>query len=171
MILSSNEGGIMKRTLVSLGLAMLMGLSGCTTVGTMGMMSKSSLDPIAKVQKATIKDLGPAQGEACRYFLLAVLPWGKSDMQAAVDNALSRSGGDALINVAVSSGLYGFIPIYNVFSYTCTRVSGTAVKFVSAEAERVVPSATPSSTPSQTESAPHKMDGSTSPSDTGKSAL
>jgi len=34
-----------------------------------------------------------------------------------------------LLNVSVSSSLYGFIPIYNVFSYTCTNVKGIAIKF------------------------------------------
>ena len=29
----------------------------------------------------------------------------------------------------VSSSLYGFIPIYNVYSFTCTSVSGIAVKY------------------------------------------
>ena len=105
-------------------------LSGCASVGTVGMITKSSLDPMAIVKTAhTPKDLGPAQGEACRYFVLAIFPFGKSDLQVAVDQALAKTGADALVNVAVSSGLYGFIPIYNVLSYTCTTVKGTAVKF------------------------------------------
>ncbi len=69
-------------------------------------------------------------GEACRYFVLAIFPWGRSDFQAAVDSALKRSGGDALVNVTVESSLYGFLPIYNVFSYTCTKVRGVAIKFL-----------------------------------------
>jgi hypothetical protein len=114
---------------ISLLLAIL-GLSGCTSVGTVGMITKSTADPLSIVKTThTVKELGPTQGEACRYFLLAVVPWGKSDLQVAVDNALLKLGGDALVNVAVSSGLYGFIPIYNIFSYTCTTVKGTAIKF------------------------------------------
>ncbi len=105
-------------------------LHGCASVGSVGMITKSKADPLAFVKNhQTIKELGPAQGEACRYFLLSVLPWGKSDIQVAVDKALAQNGGDALVNVAVSSGLYGFIPIYNIFSYTCTTVKGTAIKF------------------------------------------
>jgi hypothetical protein len=46
-----------------------------------------------------------------------------------VEDALQQKGGDALINVTVTSSLYGFIPIYNVYSYTCTEVKGVAVKF------------------------------------------
>jgi hypothetical protein len=29
----------------------------------------------------------------------------------------------------VSNSLYGFVPIYNVYSFTCTSVQGVAVKF------------------------------------------
>jgi hypothetical protein len=50
-------------------------------------------------------------------------------MASAVDEALVASGGDALLNVSVSSSLYGFIPIYNLFTYSCTNVRGVAIKF------------------------------------------
>jgi bacteriorhodopsin len=46
-----------------------------------------------------------------------------------VDDALVQRGGDALLNVSVETSLYGFIPIYNVYSFTCTTVRGIAVKF------------------------------------------
>ncbi len=105
-------------------------LSGCSSYGTLGMVTKSTGDPGSLLRNAqTYRDLGPVQGESCRYFLLAIIPWGDSTMSKAVDEALATVGGDALINVTVSSGLYGYIPIYNVFSYTCTRVSGTAIRF------------------------------------------
>ncbi len=74
-------------------------------------------------------ELGFVEAEACRQFLLAVIPWGASDLDLAVDRALSTVGGDAMINVSVQSGLYGFVPIYNIFSLTGTTVSGTAIKF------------------------------------------
>jgi len=124
-------GGAMKQKYVILVLsAAAVWISGCASVGTVGMITRSSIDPLSVVKSAhTVKDLGPAEGQACRYFLLAIVPWGKSDLQVAVDHALVKLGGDAIVNVAVSSGLYGFIPIYNVFSYTCTTVKGTAVKF------------------------------------------
>ena len=51
-------------------------------------------------------------------------------MGKAIDDALGKSGGDALVNVSVTSSLYGFIPLYNVFSYTCTTVQGIAIKFL-----------------------------------------
>jgi hypothetical protein len=107
-------------------------LSGCTSVGTLGLVTKSSADPGAVLRSAQpYKELGPASGSSCRYFLLAIAPWGDGTFSTAVDEALAKSGGDALLNVTVSSSLYGFIPIYNVFTYACTDVKGIAIKFES----------------------------------------
>lgn len=117
----------MKTALVLLAALLL---SGCSTSGTLGIVMRTKSDPGAMLRNAqTYRELGPVRGEACRYFLLAIVPWGDSALSTAVDNALAGVGGDALINVQVTSGLYGYIPIYNVFSYTCTNVSGTAIKF------------------------------------------
>lgn len=103
---------------------------GCTSMGSLGMITKSSMDPTSLVAKPhTVKDLGPAEGRACRYFALAVIPWGNSDIETAVDKALRPTEGDALVNVSTTTSLYGFVPIYSVFSFTCTTVKGTAVKF------------------------------------------
>lgn len=111
-------------------LLVVMVLTGCSSSGNLGMIVKSTADPAALLtNKTTFRELGPTEGEACRFFILAVLPFGKSDVEAAVDEALVKSGGDALLNVSVSSSLYGFIPIYNIFSYTCTNVKGVAIKF------------------------------------------
>lgn len=105
-------------------------LASCTSVGSLGLITKSSVDPVSMVKHSnTVRDLGPAEGRACRYFALAVIPWGNSDIQKAVDQALASTGGDALVNVSTATSLYGFVPIYNVFSFTCTTVKGTAIKF------------------------------------------
>lgn len=105
-------------------------LSGCTSVGTLGLVTKPSGDPGALLRGArSYKELGPASGSSCRYFLLAIVPWGDGTFSTAVEEALAKSGGDALLNVTVSSSLYGFIPIYNFFSYACTDVRGIAIKF------------------------------------------
>jgi hypothetical protein len=114
----------------SVRLLMLCALAGCTSVGSLGLITRSSADPISMVRKShSVRELGPARGEACRYFALAVAPWGNSDIQKAVDQALAPTDGDALVNVTTATSLYGFVPIYNVFSFTCTTVKGTAVKF------------------------------------------
>ena len=108
----------------------LLSLAACTSVGSLGVITKSSVDPVSVIGKSkTVKELGPAEGRGCRYFALAVIPWGNSDIQTAVDRALQPSEGDALVNVSTATSLYGFVPIYNVFSFTCTTVKGTAVKF------------------------------------------
>lgn len=118
----------MKRKIILLLAAVA--LTGCTSVGTLGIITKSTGDPGAMLRTAQpYKELGPAQGQACRFFLLGVAPWGDATLSTAVDNALSSVDGDALINVTVSNSLYGFVPIYNVFAYTCTDVKGIAIKF------------------------------------------
>ena len=108
----------------------LMFLAGCHSSGRLGLVTKSSADPSALLKTAQgFDELGPAEGQVCRHFVLAIIPWGKSDFEEAVNRALEKSGGDALLNVLVESSLYGFIPIYNVYSFTCTIVKGTAIKF------------------------------------------
>jgi len=112
-------------------LLVVMILVGCSSAGSLGMVVKSTADPGALLtNKTSFREIGPANGEACRYFVLAIIPFGKSDFATAIDDALIKSGGDALLNVTVQSSLYGFIPIYNLLSYTCTNVKGIAVKFV-----------------------------------------
>lgn len=69
------------------------------------------------------------EGQKCRNFLLAIVPWGDGDLAHAVEEALAEKGGDALLNANVETSLYGFIPIYNVYSFTCTTVKGIAIKF------------------------------------------
>ena len=112
------------------GFSVLM-LIGCSTTGNVGMIAKSTADPGNLLRTAQdFEEIGMAKGEACRYFALALIPWGGSDVAEAVDDALAKSGGDALLNVSVTSSLYGFIPLYNIFSYTCTKVRGVAIKFL-----------------------------------------
>jgi hypothetical protein len=105
-------------------------VTGCSSSGTLGIVTRSSADAAGLLKSGrSFQDLGPAEGTACRHFVLAIIPWGDSTFSTAVDNALKQKGGDALINVTVTSSLYGFIPIYNVYSFTCTEVKGVAVKF------------------------------------------
>ena len=110
-------------------MAALLLLVGCSTTGNLGMVTKSTVDSASILSTETrFSELGPVESEVCRQFLLAIIPWGASDFELAVDRALSTVGGDALIDVTVESGLYGFLPIYNIFSLTCTTVKGTAIK-------------------------------------------
>ena len=103
--------------------------SGCTSTGALGLVTaREDASTVLTQGPLTYDELGAVEGEACRHFVLAIIPWGASDFRAAVDDALSKKGGDALINVTVDSSLYGIFPIYNVYSITCTRVRGTAVR-------------------------------------------
>jgi hypothetical protein len=105
-------------------------LTGCTSVGNLGIVTKPSADNAERLKTGvSFEELGPVEGTACRHFMLAVIPFGNSTFSKAVDNALAERGGDALINVTVSSSLYGVVPIYNVYSFTCTTVNGIAVRF------------------------------------------
>ena len=105
-------------------------LEGCSSTGNLGIATKSMADPGALVTTGgRYKEIGPAKGEACRYILIGVIPWGDSTATKAVSNALEQTGGDALINISVTSSLYTFIPIYNVFCFTCTSVEGIAITF------------------------------------------
>jgi hypothetical protein len=121
---------MVSRSLVLSFALMTLVVTGCSSSGTLGIVTRSSADAGGLLKSGrSFQDLGPAEGSACRHFVLAIIPWGDSTFSTAVDNALQQKGGDALINVTVTSSLYGFIPIYNVYSFTCTEVKGVAIKF------------------------------------------
>ena len=106
------------------------GLLGCSSVGQVGIMAGGRGDPGALLKQAqSYSEVGPTEGKACRYFALGIIPWGDSTPTAAMEKALAASGGDAIINASVETTLYGFLPIYNFFSFTCTTVRGIAIKF------------------------------------------
>jgi hypothetical protein len=105
-------------------------LAGCSSTGTLGIVTRSAADPASLLKSGrTFQELGPVEGQACRHFVLAIIPWGEADFAKAVEKALVEKGGDALLNVSVETSLYGFVPIYNVYSFTCTTVKGVAIKF------------------------------------------
>jgi hypothetical protein len=105
-------------------------MAGCSSTGNLGLVSKSAADPGSLVTTGgNYKEIGPAKGEACRYILVGIIPWGDSTASTAINNALANSGGDALLNVSVTSNLYSLIPIYNVFAWTCTSVEGLSIKY------------------------------------------
>ena len=107
-------------------------ISGCSSTGNLGIVAKSQVDPGSLITSSrSIEEVGIVRGKSCRHFILGIIPVGDSTVTKAIDNALnSGGGGDALINVSVTSSLYGFVPIYNVYSFTCTEVEGIAIKFM-----------------------------------------
>ncbi len=103
---------------------------GCASTSNLGVVTKSEADPASLLTSSRpFEEIGIVRGKACRFFLIGVIPWGDSTVTRAIDNAL-ESGGDALINVSVTSSLYGFVPIYNILCFTCTEVEGIAIEFV-----------------------------------------
>lgn len=124
---------------LSLLLAGLLSLAGCTSVGNAGLMVRSTANPLELTRSGSFRDLGPAEASDCRYLIIGVLPLGNADPGHVLEQALASKGADALLNVTTSNSHYGFVPIYNVFSITCTSLRGTAIKFE--------PAATPSPTP------------------------
>ena len=118
------------RSMVS-GLALSCALLvGCSSSGNLGIIARPLADPAGILRSGrAFQELGPVEGQQCRHFFLAIFPWGEGDLAHAVEEALAQRGGDAIINAYVETSLYGFIPIYNVYSFTCTTVKGVAIKF------------------------------------------
>ncbi|NNN06788.1 MAG: hypothetical protein HKL90_12890 [Elusimicrobia bacterium] len=115
-------------------------LAGCTSIGTLGLVTKSEINPAQILDSGRpFKDMGPAEGSACKYIFLSIIPWGRSDLELAVERALKRSSGDALVNVTVASSLYSFLPIYNILTVSCTAVKGDAIEFTSGKKPETIP--------------------------------
>ena len=63
-------------------------LSGCTSTGTLGIVTKSSANPAKLLETAQgFEELGLTEGEACRHFVLAIIPFGNSNFEEAVNKA------------------------------------------------------------------------------------
>ena len=119
----------MRRALTSV--LVLFVVTGCVSTGQVGILARSGANPAELISKANpYEEVGPTSGRACRHFVLNLIPFGDSAVSTAVDFALRAVGGDALLNVAVSSSLFGFIPYYNVYAFSCSSVKGTAIRFV-----------------------------------------
>ena len=117
------------RALVTAAITVLVLIAGCSSTDTLGLATKSAIDPAGLISSpGHYQTLGPANGKACRYMILGIIPAGDSTVTKAIGNALEKTGGDALVNVSVTSNLYSFVPIYNIFCVTCTTVQGIAIK-------------------------------------------
>ena len=127
---ANHWGGLRFCKKLSLLVVMLTALAACSSVSQVGLMVAPTADPASIIKETrSFTSLGPAEATACRFFVLAIIPFGNSTAGRAMQKALSESGGDAIINAIVTTSLYGFVPIYNVLSFTCTTVRGVAIKF------------------------------------------
>ena len=104
-------------------------ITGCTSVGSVGLMVRSAANPLDLARTGSFRELGFVEATDCRYLIIGVLPLGNADPGHVLDKALASKGADALLNVSTSNSHFGFVPIYNVFSITCTSLKGTAIKF------------------------------------------
>lgn len=124
---------LLSKTALSLGICALL-LAGCTSTGSLGILSNSESEAdLGPHDDHTFHRVGSEiSGKACRHFILGILPIGNSDIESAMRNALSTHPelkADGLVHVATQSTLYGFLPLYNVYTVTCTTVRGVPIRF------------------------------------------
>ncbi|TKB73398.1 MAG: hypothetical protein E8D45_09450 [Nitrospira sp.] len=103
----------------------LFALAGCGTIGQLGLVTRSSVEPesLLKSGKA-YRELGQVWGKVCSYGTPA------DNFAKVVDDALAHVGGDALINVTTSTHRYPYLFLREKEMGSCTRVQGTAIKFI-----------------------------------------
>ena len=78
--------------------------------------------------------VGVVDGESSAYYVFGMGPFGDNSLKAAIKDALSKRGGDALTNVAIDQSFKYFgagpsLPAYNVGFSVKTKVYGTAVRY------------------------------------------
>lgn len=104
--------------------------AGCASTSNHALIVRPTASAADLLRKPVdFEDLGPVKGQSCRFFVLAIIPFGDSTPGAAIEKALRGKQADAILNASVTTSLYGFVPIYNVLSFTCTTVQGVAVRF------------------------------------------
>ena len=97
-------------------------LSGC--VSPIGLTS--SITPLQC--KIIEENLGASEGSHGSISVLGLYSIGRPDIDIAIDNAVKKKGGDALINVR----LYESTSYFILFSYTKVIVKGDVIRFSAA---------------------------------------
>lgn len=106
--------------LLSLFLAALLG----SCVSPVGLTSSST--PLQG--KIIEENLGASEGSHGSVAVLGLYSIGRPDIDIAIDEAVKKKGGDALINVR----LYESTSYFLLFSYTKVIVKGDVIRFSSA---------------------------------------
>jgi hypothetical protein len=76
--------------------------------------------------------IGTYEGVASRYYFLSLPAGGNDSIGAAVDDALSKSGGDTLINIFADRHVFYFpFPGLSIITRVQTTVRGTAIEYTS----------------------------------------
>jgi hypothetical protein len=109
-------------------------LSACTSTGSLGLISSSETEAdLGPHDSHRFHRVGPEiTGTACRHFILGIIPWGDSDVETAMRHALhahSSLNADGLVHVTTETSLYGFFPLYDIYTLTCTTVKGIPIRF------------------------------------------
>lgn len=115
-------------------LALVLMTAGCTSNGSIGLLSSSETEAdLGPHDSHTFHRVGPQiEGTACRHFILGLIPWGDSDLESAMKAAFKKNPSlhaDGLIHVTTATSLYNFFPLYNVYTLTCTTVRGVPIRF------------------------------------------
>lgn len=111
------------RQFIPLALVAAVGLTGCTAY------IPHSVSMAAPVE-TDVQNIGSVNGESSAQWFMGMGPTGDNSLKAAVADALSKKGGDALINTTVDRSITAFPhPAWPLFLVVKTRVTGTAVKF------------------------------------------
>jgi hypothetical protein len=115
-----------KKVLLTLAASAAMMLISCRTTPV---SMTSSNTPVH--DKVVEENLGKTSGESSAYSVLGLWMIGRPDTDAAVQSAIQKKGGDALINVYV----YETTVWYVALGITTVKVEGEAVKLSKAGAK------------------------------------
>jgi hypothetical protein len=115
----------------TVSLILITGLAFLLSCATSPVGITSSNTPLHN--KNITENLGKVDGESgIRFALLGLWMFGQLDIQSAIDDALSKKGGDALINIKCYETNTYFI----IGSVKKVRVEGEAVKITDYEPEK-----------------------------------
>ncbi|MCL2025607.1 MAG: hypothetical protein FWG92_02250 [Leptospirales bacterium] len=109
----------MNKLIIAVFAALLLSLAGCSTTP---ICLTSAITPLDG--KNIDANLGKAKGSDTAYSVLGLFMIGRPDIGTAVNNALTSSGGDTLINVRCYQTYYYFF----FWSSSTVVVQGDAVK-------------------------------------------
>jgi len=108
--------------------AVLLAVAGFGTIGCTSYIPHS-VQMQAPVQSDTLQIIGSVEGVSNAYWFLGMGPTGDDSLRAATADALSKKGGDALVNVTVDRQITAFPhPAYPLYLNITTRIVGTAIK-------------------------------------------